>query len=112
MRNLSEETRVAAEEINKLARAALQIAKNAAQELHDVISEIQKTGGLVQEMNAATSEQQQHIEHVNDSVHRLDKISQQNVSTSEKLAAAAEEFVRQSASLRQSMEFFKSADSQ
>ena len=112
VRNLSEETRVAAEEINKLARAALQIAKNSAQELHNVISEIQKTGGLVQEMNAATSEQQQHIEHVNDSVHRLDKISQQNVSTSEKLAAAAEEFVRQSASLRQSMEFFKSADSQ
>ena len=111
VRNLSEETRVAAEEINKLARVALQIAENSAQELHDVISEIQKTGGLVQEMNAATSEQHHHIEHVNDSVHRLDKISQQNVSTSEKLAAAAEEFVRQSASLRQSMEFFKSADS-
>jgi len=74
------------------------------------VPDIQKTAELVQEISAASTEQNTGAEQINKAITQLDQVIQQNASVSEKMAATAEELASQAEHLSQMVAFFKVDD--
>ncbi len=110
VRKLSDVTKQAAEEINKLATSSLDVSGRAGKMLTTLVPRIHQTAELVQEISAASGEQSMGVEHINQAVQQLDQVTQQNAMLSENLAAAAEELTAQAEQLRMTMQFFKVDD--
>ncbi len=112
VRQLSDVTKRAAEEINKLATSSLSVSKKAGEMLDTMVPSIRKTAELVQEITAASSEQSSGAQQVNHGVQQLDQVTQQNAANSEEIAAMSEELAAQARQLEQSVAFFKVAETQ
>ena len=72
-----------------------------------LVPDIRKTAELVQEINAASAEQNTGASQVNKAIQQLDQVIQQNASAAEEMASTAEELSGQAAQLQQSISFFK-----
>jgi len=107
VRKLAERSQVSAAEISELADNSVKIAERAGSLLETMVPNILKTASLVQEITAASEEQQTGIEQVNSAVGQLDQVAQTNASASEELAATAEELNGQSGELKSVVGFFK-----
>jgi len=66
-----------------------------------------KTAELVQEINAASSEQNSGAEQINRAIQQLDKVVQQNAGGSEEISSTSEELSSQAEHLQAAIEFFK-----
>jgi methyl-accepting chemotaxis protein len=106
VRKLAERSQVAAQEISKITVDSVKVAENAGTLINEIIPNIQKTAGLVQEITAASSEQNSGIEQINGAMSQLDGVTQQNAAGSEELASASEELNAQAEGLKQMMSFF------
>ena len=106
IRSLAEHTREAAEQIGKLVNAGVAIANNAGERLARLVPDIQKTTELVQEISAASNEQNSGVTQINRAIQQLDQVIQQNASIAEEVAATAEELTGQAEQLRNTMGFF------
>ena len=106
VRALAERSRLAASEINALAASSVGTAERAGEMLSKLVPDIQKTAELVQEISAASREQDSGANQINMAIQQLDQVVQQNSSTSEEMAATAEELSGQAEMLRQSIDFF------
>jgi len=69
--------------------------------------DIQKTAELVQEINAASKEQNTGTGQINKAIQQLDSVTQQNSATSEELSVTAEELTNQAEMLQHTVAFFK-----
>lgn len=107
VRKLAERSKNAADEIAGLAHHSVKVAIESAQQLGQVIPEIEKTAKLVQEILTSSMEQSSGANQINNAIHQLNIISQQNAAASEKLAARAEEMTVQAEQLRQIIGYFK-----
>ena len=107
VRKLAERSKVAAEEIVSLAKNTLELAEGAGQVMMETLPKIEKTTRLVQEISAASMEQNNGASQVNNAVQQLNGITQQNASSSEELATSAEELAGQAELLREAISFFK-----
>ncbi|MDM8523951.1 methyl-accepting chemotaxis protein [Desulfococcaceae bacterium HSG8] len=114
VRKLAERSKVAAGEIGELSESSVQIAEDAGNFLIRLVPDIQKTSDLVQEISAASSEQNSGADQINKAIQQLDYIIQKNASmseemasTSEKIASTAEELDGQSLHLQSLVEFFQ-----
>ncbi len=107
VRKLAERSQVAAQEISELAGGSVEKAESAGRLLDAIVPAIGKTSGLVQEIAAASSEQSSGVGQINTAMSQLNQITQQNASSSEELAATAEEMSGQAAQLQEVMGFFK-----
>ena len=107
VRQLAERSQSAAKEIGGLANNSVDIAEKAGKLINSIVPNIKKTADLVQEITASSEQQTTGVEQINKAVGLLDKITQTNSSTSEELAATAEEMSGQSAQMTQLMSFFK-----
>jgi methyl-accepting chemotaxis protein len=111
VRKLAERSQTAAGEIGTLSGRSMSVSDNARDVLQKMVPEIRKTATLVQEISAASREQDQGSKQVSDSLQQLNQIVQGNASASEEVAATAEELNEQAANLGDSIAFFKlSAD--
>jgi methyl-accepting chemotaxis protein len=106
VRKLAERSQVAAQEIGQLAGNSVGLAEQAGKLLDEIVPATKKTADLVQEITAASQEQTTGVEQVNSAMGQLNTITQQNASSSEELAATAEEMSGQAANLQQLMAFF------
>jgi predicted house-cleaning noncanonical NTP pyrophosphatase (MazG superfamily) len=106
VRNLAGRSRIAAEEIEQLVKSCVVISEQAGAILERLVPNSQKTANLVQEINAASSEQYMGAEQVNNAIQQLDQVIQQNASTADEMASSAEEFTSQVEQLREAMLFF------
>ena len=77
--------------------------------LDNLVPSIQKTADLVQEISAASNEQNSGAEQINKAIQQLDQIIQQNVGASDSMASTAEELSSQAEQLEQTISFFKLA---
>jgi methyl-accepting chemotaxis protein len=111
VRKLAERSQTAAGEISKLSSSSVEIAEKAGEMLAKLVPDIQKTAELVQEIAAASNEQNQGAEQINKAIQQLDQVIQQNASSSEELSSTAEELSAQAEQLQSTMEFFKVNDS-
>jgi methyl-accepting chemotaxis protein len=75
--------------------------------LEALVPNIQKTAELVQEIAAASREQDAGAEQINKAIQQLDQVIQQNASASEEMASTAEELNGQSEQLQEMIDFFK-----
>ncbi len=106
VRGLAERSQTAAAEINMLATTSVAIAEKAGQMLEKLVPDIEKTSELVQEISAASHEQNTGVEQINKAIQQLDQIIQQNASMSEQMSSTAEELAGQAEQLQGSIAFF------
>jgi methyl-accepting chemotaxis protein len=107
VRKLAERSQTAAGEISKLSSSSVEVAERAGSMLAKLVPDIQKTAELVQEIAAASNEQNTGAEQINKAIQQLDQVIQQNASASEELSSTAEELTAQAEQLQSSMGFFK-----
>jgi len=110
VRKLAERSQQSAQEIGNLSANSVDISERAGTLLREMVPNIQKTAGLVQEIAAASGEQSASVGEVNSAIGQLDAVSQNNAASSEELAATSEELTAQSDQLRQTIGFFKVTD--
>lgn len=114
VRSLAERSQAAATEITQLASSSVVVAEKAGEMLIKLIPNIQKTAELVQEISAASKEQNTGAGQVNRAIQQLDQVTQQNSATSEEISATAEKLASQAEMLQNTVAFFKAgkADSE
>ena len=110
VRKLAEKSQSAAGEISNLSTSSVQIAEDAGVMLNKIVPDIRKTAELVQEINAASREQNTGVEQINRALQQLDYIIQQNASASEELSAISEELATQAEHLQDSIGFFSTGE--
>lgn len=111
VRKLAERSQTAAAEISKITASGVQVAEQAGEMLTKLVPDIRKTAELVQEIAAASGEQNTGAMQVNKAIQQLDQVIQQNSSASEEMAGTAEELATQAQQLQTSIAFFKVAAS-
>jgi len=107
VRKLAERSGTAAGEIGQLSFSSVQIAEQAGNKLTKLVTDIQKTADLVQEISASSKEQRTGIDQINTTILQLDRVIQQNASSADELASTSEELSSQAASLLDTIMFFK-----
>ena len=78
--------------------------------LDKLVPDIQRTAELVQEISAASKEQDTGAEQINKALQQLEKVIQQNASASEEMASTTEELTGQSDQLVSALGFFHTGD--
>jgi len=107
VRKLAERSQVSAVEIDTLTRTSLRTTEEAGKMMAALVPEISKTGKLVQEIAAASMEQNSGAEQVNNAIQQLNQITQQNAAASEEMATSSEELAGQAQQLMEMISFFK-----
>ncbi len=110
VRSLAERSRIAAEDINKLANASVTVAETAGAMLTQLVTNIERTATLVQEISAACHEQKVGADQINLAMQQLDQVIQQNAAVAEETALTAEELFQQAEHLQKTAAFFHETD--
>ena len=106
VRKLAERSQVAAEEISQLAAQSVGLAERAGGLLEAIVPSIQKTADLVQEIAAASAEQNTGVTQIDSAINQISQSVQQNAAASEELASTSEEVNAQAMELQTMMAFF------
>ncbi len=107
VRKLAERSQKAAGEISELSSSSVEIAEQAGNMLQIIVPDIQKTAELVQEISAASKEQDAGAEQINVSIQQLDQVIQKNAAATEEMASTSEELSAQAEQLQQMVAVFK-----
>ncbi len=107
VRKLAERSGAAAAEISELSASSVDIAERAGAMLTKMVPDIEKTAELVQEIAAASVEQNAGAAQINKAIQQLDQVVQQNASASEEMASTSEELSGQAEQMQGAMSFFK-----
>jgi methyl-accepting chemotaxis protein len=110
VRKLAERSQRAAGEINQLSGTTVKVSEKAGEMLDKLVPDIQRTAELVQEITAASQEQDVGAEQINKALQQLERVIQQNASASEEMAATTEELSAQSDQLVSALGFFHTGD--
>ena len=86
VRKLAERSQKAAGEINQLSGTTLKVSEKSGEMLEKLVPDIQRTAELVQEITAASKEQDTGAEQINKALQQLEQVIQQNASASEEMA--------------------------
>jgi len=107
VRKLAERSKVAADEITDLSTRTLTSTEDAGKNLNSIVPEIQKTSSLVQEISAASIEQNSGANQVNNAIQQLNNVTQQNAAAAEEMASSSEELNAQAEQLKDVISYFK-----
>jgi methyl-accepting chemotaxis protein len=107
VRKLAERSQKAAGEINHLSGTTLTVSEKSGEMLNKLVPDIQRTAELVQEISAASKEQDTGAEQINKALQQLEQVIQQNASAAEEMASTTEELSAQSEQLVSALGFFR-----
>ncbi len=107
VRKLAQRSQNAANDIAATTETGLSAAKKAGELIRKLVPDILKTADLVQEIAAASEEQNDGIDQVNQAIEQLNQVVQQNASASEESASSAEELAAQAERLQEAIGFFR-----
>jgi methyl-accepting chemotaxis protein len=107
VRKLAERSQKAAGEISELSTSSVAVAERAGALLTRIVPDIQRTAELVQEISAASKEQDAGAAQINKAIQQLDQVIQQNASASEEMSSTSEELASQAEQLQSAIAFFK-----
>ena len=114
VRNLAQRSAGAAREIKALISTSVEQVNAgnkqvlaAGNTMQQVVQSIDAVSSNMQAISAATVDQQEDIEHVNQAILRLDEITQQNAALVEEAAAAADSMHSQAVKLSHAVAAFK-----
>ncbi|MCG8696446.1 MAG: methyl-accepting chemotaxis protein [Bacteroidales bacterium] len=106
VRKLAENSHEAAKEIEELSDKSVKVADLSGVMLADLVPLIQKTSELVQEISAASIEQDSGASQINLAIQQLNDVTQENASSSEQLSSGAEQLSLQAEKLSDTISFF------
>ncbi len=106
VRKLAERSKIAADEIVKIAHLGLQLTENASKSLENTLPSIERTVTLVQEINAGNIEQLSGSEQVNMAIQELNIQTQKTASTAEELTNQSNLLKQNSSELLKNVSFF------
>ena len=112
VRKLAERSKTAAKEITALAKNTVKSAEEAENLVNKTVSSIATTSQLVEEISAASREQDIGARQITNAIQQLDSVVQQNASASEELASMAEKLREHSEGLIEIMSFFRLEETQ
>ncbi|UFS68817.1 cache domain-containing protein [Geomonas sp. RF6] len=107
VRKLAERSQRAAGEIAKLSVSSVEVAERAGSLLATILPDIQRTADLVQEISAASREQDSGGEQINKAIQILDQVIQKNAASAEEMASTATELSSQASQLQSAVDFFQ-----
>ncbi|WP_456237511.1 methyl-accepting chemotaxis protein [Geomonas azotofigens] len=107
VRKLAERSQKAAGEISTLSTSSVEIAEKAEALLGEILPNIQRTAELVQEISAASKEQDGGAQQINQAIQVLDQVIQKNATVAEEMSSTAEELSSQAAQLQSTVSFFQ-----
>ena len=114
VRNLAQRSAGAAKEIKALIGDSVDKVDNgsklvdqAGQTMELIVTSIKQVADIMGEITAATQEQSNGIEEVNQAITQMDEMTQQNAALVEQAAAAAESMEEQAQKLAQAVSIFK-----
>jgi len=104
---LADKTKAAASEINEISKSSVEIARKTKELMGDIVPSIQNSSLLVQEISAASKEQRDAADQINQAIQLLNDVSQQNAASSEEMATNSEEMSSQAEQLLNVIAHFK-----
>jgi methyl-accepting chemotaxis protein len=107
VRKLAERSQKAAAEITEISSKTVKSAEESKQLLQNTLPDINKTAELVQEIAAASLEQNTGAEQVNGAIQQLSTVTQGNASGAEQMSSNAEELNSQAEELKAAVSYFK-----
>lgn len=107
VKKLAERAQTAAAEINELSRNSTEVSEKAGLIIQNLVPNILKTAGLVQEITASAKELSVGAEEVSKAVNQFDQVAQQNAATAEEISATSENLSKQADNLNELTGFFK-----
>ncbi|MET3129837.1 methyl-accepting chemotaxis protein [Oxalobacteraceae bacterium GrIS 1.11] len=114
VRNLAQRSAGAAKEIKELigdsvdkVDAGSRLVDEAGQTMGLIVTSIKQVADIMGEITAATLEQSNGIEEINQAITQMDEMTQQNAALVEQAAAAAESMQEQSQKLSHAVSIFK-----
>lgn len=107
VRRLAERSQLSASEISDVAASSVTIAEEAGRRLVEMVPDIQRTAELIQEISAASREQDHGADQINQAIQQLDQVVQQNAAGAEELNGAAGQLTRQARQLSRAVTFFQ-----
>jgi methyl-accepting chemotaxis protein len=107
VRKLAERSQAAAAEIGTLSADTVKSAQEAGSMLSRLVPDIKRTAELVEEITAASREQDVGAAQINQAIQQLDQVTQQNASASEQVSATSEELTAQAEQLQSTIAYFR-----
>jgi methyl-accepting chemotaxis protein len=107
VRKLAERSQMSAVEIDSLTKNSVRATEESGKLLTALAPFIEKTAKLVQEISAASMEQNSGADQVNNAIQQLNQITQQNAAASEEMATSSEELAGQAQQLMEMISYFK-----
>lgn len=111
VRKLAERSGKAASEITDLSGHSMKIATEAGEKFSSILPEIRETTELVQEIAAASLQQNSGTEQISVAIKQLEQTIQHSAAGSEELAATSQELQAQAVQLHNSVAYFSTDDS-
>jgi methyl-accepting chemotaxis protein len=107
VRKLAERSQAAAQEIGTLSIETVKSAQEAGEMLTRLVPDIKRTAELVEEITAASREQDVGSSQINQAIQQLDQVTQQNAAASEQVSSTSEELTSQAEQLQATIAYFK-----
>ncbi len=107
VRKLAERSIAAGKEINVIAKSTVAKSTESNELLMNIIPELVNATSLVQEIAAASIEQNNGVEQVNISIQGINQTTQDNAATSEELSKKAEMLTEHADKLSKTIGYFK-----
>ncbi len=107
VRKLAEHSKNAAEEITTLSKESVQVTEEALVVLETILPEIIRTSEMLNEIAAASLEQNAGADQINVSMQQLNMVTQQNAAAAEQVAANARNLNEFAQALKSVLEYFK-----
>lgn len=112
VRELSEHSLKEAHTIEMVSGTSKKQAEQSRQLMDKIIPDIKQSSQLVQEITAASTEQNTGIQQVNNALQQLSGVIQQNSSVAEQMSTSAQELSHQSDDLLEAISQFKTQENQ
>ncbi|WP_083634449.1 methyl-accepting chemotaxis protein [Saccharicrinis aurantiacus] len=106
VRKLAERSQSAAVEIIKLAKEGGELSLSSNVKLNEAIPFIEESNQLSKEIAAATREQREGVNQINNSIQQMNNSTQANASSSEEVSASADNLSKQAKILQELIHFF------
>jgi len=107
VRKLAERSKMAADEIIELSSTSENVTKNTEELMNALVPHIEKTSNLIQDITAASMEQNNGASQVSNAIQSLNSVTQQFAASSEQIAGSAVNLSDKASELKKLMEFFR-----
>lgn len=107
VKKLADNSRNAAEEIERISATGMKQTSNATRMLEQLVPSIKETAINMQEIASSSIEQASGVSQINVSIQELNTNTQENASTSERLSSSSQKMYEMSLKLQNSIDFFR-----